>query len=116
MPRRIVADDHYGAPMPPPFAQAHQMSENELKHAVLKMARDRGWAVYHVPQTTMRNGGGSGYPDLTLARDKEVIWMELKNQWGQPSPQQLYWLGILPFAHLIRPADLASGRVAELLD
>lgn len=65
--------EDYGGPI-----HVHPMTENELKHAVLKMARRQGWAVYHVPQTTMHNGGGIGYPDLTLARDKEVLWMELK--------------------------------------
>jgi hypothetical protein len=47
---------------------ANAMTENELKQAVLHIAYRRGWAVYHVPQSTMRNGGGRGYPDLIRAR------------------------------------------------
>jgi hypothetical protein len=92
------------------------MTENELKHVVLDLARRNGWAVYHVPQTTMRNGGGSGYPDLTLARDGEVIWIELKQQAGKLTTQQLEWAAAIgrPW-HLVRPADLESGRVGELL-
>jgi hypothetical protein len=92
------------------------MTENELKHHVLGLARRNGWAVYHVPQTTMRNGGGSGYPDLTLARDGEVLWLELKQQKAQPTDQQLAWAAAIgrPW-HLIRPADWDSGRVGELL-
>lgn len=91
-------------------------TENELKQHVLKLARRNGWAVYHVPQATMRNGGGSGYPDLTLARDGEVLWIELKQQKAQPTAQQLEWAATLgrPW-HLIRPADWEAGRVAELL-
>jgi hypothetical protein len=97
------------APRPP-------TTENELKHAVLRLAKQNGWAVYHVPQTTMRNGGGSGYPDLTLARDGEVIWIELKQQAGKPTDLQLLWAAALGKGwHLIRPADLESGRVGELL-
>ena len=54
------------------------MTENELKSIVLRYAYDNGWSVYHVPQATMRNGGGKGYPDLTLARDGEALWIELE--------------------------------------
>ena len=92
------------------------MTENELKQQVLKLARKNGWAVYHVPQRTMHNGGGSGYPDLTLARDGEILWIELKQQRGAASPQQLLWAMALGGRwHLIRPSDLESGRVAELV-
>jgi hypothetical protein len=91
------------------------MTENDLKRAVLLMARREGWAVYHVPQATMRNGGGAGYPDLTLARDGEVLWIELKSEKGVLEPMQAKWISILPASHVIRPSDWYSGRVAELL-
>ena len=92
-----------------------RMTENELKKLVLRLAYSRGWAVYHVPQSTMRNGGGTGYPDLTLARDREVLWIELKQEKAGPSREQECWLEALPAAHVIRPSDWDSGRVAELL-
>jgi len=63
----------------------------------------------------MRNGGGKGYPDLTLARDREVLFMELKQQQGVLSPEQMLWQLALPCAYTIRPSDWESGRVAELL-
>lgn len=91
------------------------MTENDLKHRVLELAYRNGWAVYHVPQATMRNGGGAGYPDLTLARDGEVLWIELKQERGSLTPQQASWVAILPAAHVIRPSDWWSGRVGELL-
>ena len=91
------------------------MTENELKRAVLEIAYRQGWAVYHVPQSTMRNGGGRGYPDLTCARDGEVVWMELKQQDGIVASWQQAWHTALPHCHVIRPSDLSSGRVAELL-
>ena len=91
------------------------MTENGLKQVVLRLAYQNGWAVYHVPQSTMKNGGGRGYPDLTLARDKEVLWLELKAQDGKTSPDQEGWLAALPAAHVIRPKDWESGRVHELL-
>jgi VRR-NUC domain len=91
------------------------MTENALKRHVLQAAYAKGWAVYHVPQATMRNGGGAGYPDLTLARDREVLWIELKQEKGTLSPQQMAWHAALPFAHVIRPSDLWNGRLGELL-
>ena len=58
---------------------------------------------------------GKGYPDLTLARDKEVMWMELKQQDGMMSTEQFAWSMQLPAYHVIRPKDLESGYVNELL-
>jgi len=91
------------------------MTENGLKQVVLRMAYEKGWAVYHVPQSTMRNGGGKGYPDLTLARDKEVLWIELKTETGLLSPEQRAWSEALPAYHVIRPSSWYTGRVGELL-
>jgi len=92
------------------------MTENGLKQVVLSLAYKNGWAVYHVPQATITHkGGGNGYPDLTLARDKEVVWMELKAENGTLTPEQVMWKTALPFAHVIRPSDWHSGRVHELL-
>ena len=91
------------------------MTENGLKQAVLRVAYANGWAVYHVPQATMRNGGGRGYPDLTLARDREVLWIELKAEYGKLSDDQHVWADALPALHVIRPRDWHSGRVHELL-
>lgn len=91
------------------------MTENGLKQVVLQVAYANGWAVYHVPQAIMRNGGGKGYPDLTLARDKEVLWIELKAQDGTLTPGQCAWRDALPACHVIRPSDWHSGRVHELL-
>lgn len=92
------------------------MTENELKQLVVALARRNGWACYHVPQTVMRNGGGRGYPDLTLARDGEHLWLELKQEKANPTAEQLAWGAALGRSwHLVRPADWASGRVGELL-
>jgi hypothetical protein len=91
------------------------LSERDLKGLIVALAGLMGWAVYHVPMRTMHNGGGKGYPDLTLARDGEVLWLELKTQAGVLSREQGLWLEALPHAHVIRPLDWYSGRVAELL-
>lgn len=91
------------------------MTENELKTIVIRTARNRGWSVYHVPQRSMHNGGGKGYPDLTLAREPgHVIWIELKQEKGVLTQEQTHWKGLLQ-AHVIRPSDVASGYLMELL-
>ncbi len=95
--------------------QAHPMTENELKGHILKMAKAKGWVVYHVTQAKHANGGGAGYPDLTLARDGEVQWMELKQEHGKLTNDQAGWQLALPRMEVIRPSDLARGRVDELL-
>jgi hypothetical protein len=93
------------------------MTETQLKTEVLRYAYAHGWAVYHVTHGPIRGRQGGGYPDLTLARDGEVMWMELKQEHAAPSPEQWYWYEALGRHawHLIRPSDWESGRVAELL-
>jgi hypothetical protein len=105
--RRIETDDGY---VP--------MTENQLKKYVLTEAYKQGWLVYHVVQDShSHKGGGSGYPDLTLARDGSVMFMELKQEKASPTAEQWAWYEALGRHawHLIRPSDWYSGRVAELL-
>lgn len=98
-----------------PVAQAHPMTENELKQVVLALAKRYGWQVFHMTQSTIRGSQGRGYPDLTLARDGEVQWMELKQEDGKLTLDQAGWQLALPRCEVIRPSDLARGRVEELL-
>ena len=80
--RESVAGDGYGG----------DMTENELKTFVLRAAKTYGWMVYHVPQATMHNGGGKGYPDLTLAKmGRPPLWIELKQQGAKLTPEQDEW-------------------------
>lgn len=100
---------------------AHSMTENELKGHVLNIAREKGWMAYHAIQAKVRNAGDHGYPDLTLARDGEVVWIELKRQDGKLTYEQVVWSMALPSNNgamhyeVIRPSDLARGRVDEIL-
>ena len=87
------------------------MTENDLKQAVLLLAYRQGWKVYHVPQATMRNGGGAGYPDLTLARDGEVRWIELKAEKGQARPEAGR-VDRHPPAQLRRPSERLVERTS----
>ncbi len=109
--RRVEASDH-----------ATPMTEVELKGVVRKMAVAQGWAVYETeqgssnkPRRPPRGATNSGYPDFTLARDGEVLWIELKQQNGVQDQAQVDWMVALPQYEVIRPSDLARGRVDELL-
>ena len=101
------------------YRQAHSMTEAELKALILPMAKSKGWIVHTTPQIKplrpTRRDGSSGYPDLTLARDGEVLWLELKAEDGKLSSEQTDWQLALPRMEVIRPSDLARGRVDELL-
>jgi len=101
------------------YRQAHSMTEAELKALILPMAKSKGWIVHTTPQIKplrpARRDGSAGYPDLTLARDGEVLWLELKQEGGKLTSEQAGWQLALPRMEVIRPSDLARGRVDELL-
>lgn len=91
------------------------MSENTLKAKVLEIGKANGWCVYHVPQGRIKSAGDHGFPDLTFARDREVVFIELKREHTTLEPAQIMWREALPAYHVVRPSDLEAGRVHELL-
>lgn len=96
-------------------------SEADWQSTVVALARLRGWMVHHQRPARTRDGwrtavayDGAGYPDLTLARDGEVLFLELKTDTGRTSLAQRDWLRELgDHAHIIRPSDW--DRLQELL-
>ena len=95
------------------------MTEAELKKAVVDYAHQQGWHVYSQPMARTKRPvkDASGYPDLTLARDGRVLWIELKQEDGTISEAQHDWLRALSWdrASVIRPSDWDSGFVQRLL-
>jgi hypothetical protein len=93
------------------------VTEAELRSKVVEMAHQNGWLVFSLPIAKTRRPvkDAVGYPDLTLAKDYRVLWLELKQEDGVMRPAQLTWLRNLPWCHVIRPSDWYSGRVAQLL-
>jgi hypothetical protein len=91
------------------------MTENQLKHSVLDIARSRGWKVYHVPQSRIPSSGDAGFPDLVCARVGEVRYIELKTEKANLTHEQQEWMHHLPGVIVLRPSDLDSGRVALVL-
>ncbi len=109
--RRVEASDH-----------ATPMTESELQGHIIKMAQAQGWYVKPAQQGSqepsrrkIRNGTAAGFPDLVLARDGELLFLELKAQNGVQDQAQVDWMIALPCYEVIRPSDLARGRVDELL-
>lgn len=93
------------------------MTESELKAKVVELAHLRGWKVFSLPMVKNIRPVKSavGYPDLTLARNQQVLWLELKQSDGVLSLEQLDWLRNLPWCHVIRPLDWEDGTVQRLL-
>lgn len=95
------------------------MTEAELRAEVVRLAHAAGWMVFSLPIAKTRRPvkDAVGYPDLTLARDGKVLWVELKTREGRLSPMQLHWIDALPFArcHVIRPEHLTDWTLAKLL-
>lgn len=106
------------------------MTEAELQGLVIDMAQARGWMVRPSSQGSQTRNSrvrasqvatAGGFPDLVLARDGEVLFLELKKQDGKLSLEQVAWSMALPsnsgpiHYEVIRPSDLSRGRVEELL-
>ena len=49
--------------------------------------------------------GDPGFPDLVLARDGEVLFVELKSSKGKPTTEQVIWLNELGGGCVWRPDD-----------
>ena len=132
------------------------MAEGDLQREVISLARSLGWGttlsarkklveeaktygvdpgpldglVFH-PRYSL--GSEPGWPDLTLirARDRRLVFVELKREKGVLSPRQAEVLELLrslrhPLrsnlagmptvqVYVWRPSDLASGAIAEVL-
>lgn len=98
-------------------------SEDDLLSSVTQWASLRGWVWHHVRRSDLAlQQGAEGFPDLVLARDRRVIFAELKSEVGQLTRGQMAWLLAIvgqsnepaeATARLWRPADL--DRIIEEL-
>ena len=83
-------------------------NEKEFMEAVIDLAKQCGWLVFH-PYDNRRSE--PGFPDLTLVRDKMLIMAELKTERGKVSQPQQEWGDALSQVlgveyRLWRPSDL----------
>ena len=100
-----------------PAAYRNTMTEEEFTDTVIQLAKLRGWmVVHHRPAHTERGWrtlvqGDPGLPDLILARDGIIWFIELKSARGQLSPVQKRWREHMGERFLLwRPADLPLIR------
>lgn len=93
------------------------MTESELRAKVVAAAHERGWLVFSLPIAKTRRPvkDANGYPDLTMARDRQVLWVELKADDGNMSPEQMRWLRTLPHMVVWRPRDWVDGHILGML-
>jgi hypothetical protein len=112
------------ARLTPEQREDRAMSEAALKAAVVAAATMAGWKVFTVSNAWRSKNvmKGTGYPDLTCARQGKVVFIELKRQAEQLEPKQVEWAeAITPYPHaitstdpirwyVIRPSDLRAGR------
>lgn len=95
------------------------MRESAFEKQVVGAAQLKGWRVAHFGVALTSSGrwltptkyDARGFPDLVLLRDR-VIYAELKDATGRPSPAQNVWAQGLAAAgcevYLWRPADWAE--------
>lgn len=78
---------------------ASTLTEAQFQSKVIALAEVRGWLVAHFTSAQARSGrwvtpmlGDSGFPDLVLARDGEIVIAELKREVGYVTAGQARWL------------------------
>jgi hypothetical protein len=91
---------------------AERESEAQFAVWVLDVARLHGWRAAHFRPARTQQGwrtavqGDIGSPDLLLARDGQVLLVELKTDRGRLRPAQVSWLCHLgDHATVWRPTD-----------
>ena len=88
------------------------MLESEFRKSVIQYAQMRGWLVHYQPDTQANrrrhHSDSSGIPDLTLARNGEVLFIELKAEGKSPTKKQQDWLDAIgnERAGRFRPSDM----------
>ena len=101
-------DDGGAGPTPRPNVA---MKERELQQAVQEAAALFGWLYYHTYDSRRSN---PGFPDLVLARNGTILFVELKSQTGKVSPEQQTWLDAVG-GIVWRPSDWLDGTITETL-
>ena len=100
----------FGVQMSTRTGPPRSMTEAELRARVVELAHAHGWRVFSLPIAKTRRPvkDAVGYPDLTMVRNKQCIWIELKTEEGTLSKEQFAWMRDLPLMLVVRPSDLDS--------
>ena len=86
-----------------------EITERDFSQQIIDLNRkaNLGWNIY---RTWSSRHSPAGFPDLTLLRDKVLLFAELKSEKGKVSPAQEEWLQGLSLVetvdvHLWRPSQ-----------
>ena len=73
-------------------------TESQFRQAIVDLAEWSGWRCYAVRRSDgiLLNETGRGYPDLTLAREGQLVIPELKVGKNRLQPDQVAWAEALP--------------------
>jgi hypothetical protein len=92
------------------------MTEDELLSAITEAATFLGWRWHHVRRSDLAlQQGHSGYPDLTLARGGELVFLELKSMIGVLTADQEAWLEELSGGDLRSVLVVRPDRLDQIL-
>jgi hypothetical protein len=97
---------------------AKTMTENALQNQFDALADALGWRSYHTHDSRRSPGG---FPDSCLvhARQRRLLFVELKTMKGKTSTKQHDWIADLTAVgvevHLLRPIDLLDGSIERIL-
>lgn len=92
------------------------MTEKAWQEIVVELATLYGWLHFHVYDSRRSD---PGWPDLTLVKPPQLIFVELKTDKGRVRPAQRDWLTRLALCgqevYVWRPADLddVNARLAR---
>ena len=82
----------------PTRAPGRPVSESDFQQTVIQLAKLNGWRVAHFRPAMNRRGvwatqmqGDPGFPDLVLAREGVVIFVELKRERAKLTAEQQAW-------------------------
>lgn len=89
------------------------LNERDFTRKVVDLFRARKWLCVHFRPAQTSKGwrtpftGDGGFPDVVAARDRVVLFAELKAQNAKPpTPEQVAWLEAVPAGFLWRPSDM----------
>ena len=68
------------------------ITEKQFESQIKDLAKIYGWKLYH---PFLSKWSERGYPDITLLRDRRLIFAELKSEKGKLTQAQAQWLWLL---------------------
>lgn len=99
-----------------------KVSEKAFQSQVVNLARRLGWRVHHSRRVQIAGGGHAtpiqghkGLPDLILAKDGRVVFIELKGDGGSLQAEQREWARALTGVEIERGVPVTNGALSYLL-